>query len=145
MVLVAACGSDGPTSDPSAVDDDPCALVTPETVAEVFGGESATGAPGTARNCTFTIEGGVSPGANVFHYGSADQWDGVKSGYEENRGGVTDVSGVGVEAYQPNDVGPYELVVRTDDVIFAVAVLTGTGSPEIEAAIVELAKAIAGD
>jgi hypothetical protein len=58
---------------------------------------------------------------------------------------VTDVSGVGVEAYQPNDVGPYELVVRTDDVIFAVAVLTGTGSPEIEAAIVELAKAIAGD
>jgi hypothetical protein len=41
-------------------------------------------------------------------------------------------------------VGPYELVVRTDDVIFAVAVQSGGGGPEVEEAIVALANEIAG-
>jgi hypothetical protein len=68
----------------------------------------------------------------------------VKTGYEENRGGVTDVPGVGDEAYQPNDAGPYEIVVRAGDVIFAVAVQTGSGGPEVEAALLDLAGAIAG-
>ena len=80
----------------------------------------------------------------MFHYGPSSQWDGVKSGYEDNRGGVTDVAGIGDEAYQPNDVGPYEIVVRSGDVIFAVAVQTGTGGPEVEAAILDLAGVIAG-
>jgi hypothetical protein len=124
--------------------DDPCALVSAETVAEAFGGTSAEGVPGPARNCSFTVEGGIAPTVEVFHFGSAADWDGVKAGYEENRGGVTAVSGVGEDAYQPNDVGPYELVVRTDDVIFAVAVQSGGGGPEVEGAIVALANEIAG-
>ncbi len=67
----------------------------------------------------------------------------MKAGYEENRGGVTAIPGLGEEAYQPNDVGPYEVVVRSGDVIFAVAVQEGQGGPEVEAAILDLAAAIA--
>jgi hypothetical protein len=121
-----------------------CALVPAGTVAAVFGGASASGEPGIARNCTFTIDGGLVPTVEVFHYGSSADWEGVKAGYEENRGGVTAVEGVGEEAYQPNDVGPYEIVVRSGDIIFAVAVQTGGGGPEVEAAILELAGEIAG-
>jgi len=124
--------------------DDPCALVTPEIVAAVFGGASASGEPGIARNCPFILVDGLAPSVEVFHYGPSSQWDGVKSGYEENRGGVTEVPGIGEEAFHPNDVGPYEIVVRSGDVIFAVAVQSGPGGPDVEAVILELAGAIAG-
>ena len=127
----------------TASGEDPCALVTPEVVASTFGATSASGEPGVARNCHFTIDGGVARSVEVFHYGSSAGWDGVKQGYEDNRGGVTAVD-VGDEAYQPNDVGPYEIVVRSGDIIFAVAVQEGTGGPEVEAAILGLAGAIAG-
>ena len=123
--------------------EDPCALVTAEVVASTFGAASASGEAGVARNCHFTIDGGVAPSVEVFHYGPSAGWDGVKQGYEENRGGVTTVD-VGDEAYQPNDVGPYELVIRSGDVIFAVAVQEGQGGPDVEAAILGLATAIAG-
>jgi hypothetical protein len=132
------------TSMAEASAEDPCALATPEEVAAAFGATSASGEPGIARNCTFTIEGGLVSTVEVFHYGSSADWAGVKAGYEENRGGVTAVEGVGEEAYQPNDVGPYEIVVRSGDIIFAVAVQTGGGGPEVEAAILELAGEIAG-
>lgn len=131
------------TAAQSPTSDDPCSLATPETVAEAFGAASASGEAGVARNCHFTIDGGVAPSVEVFHYGSSASWDGVKQGYEDNRGGVTAVA-VGEEAYQPNDVGPYEIVVRSGDVIFAVAVQQGLGGPEVEAAILDLAGAIAG-
>ena len=171
VVLLVSCGGSGsttstgspddgatvPVTDPSStttgpatstsgetVADDPCALVAPEDVASAFAASSASGEAGIARNCSFTIVDGVAASVEVFHYGSSSQWDGVKSGYEDNRGGVTDVPGIGDEAYQPNDVGPYEIVVRSGDVIFAVAVQTGTGGPEVEAAILDLAGVIAG-
>jgi hypothetical protein len=44
-----------------------------------------------------------------------------------------------VEMFQPNDVGPYEIVVLWGDIIFSVAVQSGGGGPEVEAAILELA------
>ena len=171
VVLLVSCGGSGsttstgspddgatvPVTDPSSttigsatstsgetVADDPCALVAPEDVASAFAASSASGEAGIARNCSFTIVDGVAASVEVFHYGSSSQWDGVKSGYEDNRGGVTDVPGIGDEAYQPNDVGPYEIVVRSGEVIFAVAVQTGTGGPEVEAAILDLAGVVAG-
>jgi hypothetical protein len=131
-----------PVADPSG--EDPCALVTPEQVAAAFGATSASGEPGIARNCTFTIEGGLAPTVEVFHYGSSGSWEGVKAGYEDNRGPLAAVEGLGEEAFHPGDVGPYEVVVRAGDVIFAVAVQTGGGGPEVEAAIIELAGEIAG-
>jgi hypothetical protein len=121
-----------------------CALVPPETVAAAFDATSASGEPGNARNCTFTLVDGLVPTVEVFHYGSSTDWEGVKAGFEENRGGVTEVPGVADEAFQPNDVGPYEIVVKYLDIIYSVAVQTGSGGPEVEAAILELATAIAG-
>jgi len=121
-----------------------CALVPAGTVAAAFDATSASGEPGIARNCTFTLVDGLVPTVEVFHYGSSTDWDGVKAGFEENRGGVTEVPGVGDEAFQPNDVGPYEIVVRYLDIIYSVAVQTGGGGPEVEAAILELATTIAG-
>jgi hypothetical protein len=56
---------------------------------------------------------------------------------------VTEVPGVGEDAFQPNDAAPYEIVVRYLDIIYSVAVFSG-GGPEVEAAILELASAIAG-
>ncbi|MGH8949407.1 MAG: hypothetical protein ACRDXF_11160 [Acidimicrobiia bacterium] len=121
-----------------------CALVPPDVVAVAFAATSASGAPGIARNCTFTLVDGLVPTVEVFHYGSSMDWDGLKTGFEENRGGVTEIPGIGDEAFQPNDVGPYEIVVRYLDIIYSVAVQTGTGGPEVEAAILELATSIAG-
>ena len=121
-----------------------CALVPAGTVAFIFAAASASGEPGIARNCTFTLVDGLVPTVEVFHYGPSTDWDAVKAGFEENRGGVTEVPGVGDEAFQPNDVGPYEIVVRYLDIIYSVAVQSGAGGPEVEAAILELATSIAG-
>ncbi len=121
-----------------------CALVPAGTVAFIFAAASASGEPGIARNCTFTLVDGLVPTVEVFHYGPSTDWDAVKAGFEENRGGVTEVPGVGDEAFQPNDVGPYEIVVRYLDIIYSVAVQSGGGGPEVEAAILELATTIAG-
>ncbi len=121
-----------------------CALVPPDIVAAAFDATSASGEPGTARNCTFTLVDGLVPTVEVFHYGSSTDWDGVKAGFDQNRGGVTEVPGVGDEAFQPNDVGPYEIVVKYLDIIYSVAVQSGGGGPEVEAAILELATSIAG-
>jgi hypothetical protein len=128
----------------AAAGEDPCVLVPAGTVASIFSATSASGAPGIARQCTFTLVDGLVPTVEVFHYGASSNWDLVKAGFEENRGGVTEVPGVGEEAFQPNDAGPYEIVVRYLDIIYSVAVLSGTGGPEVEAAILELATTIAG-
>ena len=115
-----------------------------ETVASIFAATPAIGAPGIARQCTFTLVDGLVPTVEVFHYGASADWDLVKAGFEENRGGVTEMPGVGEEAFQPNDAAPYEIVVRYLDIIYSVVVFSG-GGPEVEAAILELASAIAGD
>ena len=132
------------TTTAGASADDPCALVTPEEVAAVFAAGSASGEAGVARNCSFALVDGLAPSVEVFHYGSSSAWDGIRSGYEDNRGGITDVAAVGEEAYHPNDVGPYEIVVRSGDVVFAVAVQSGPGGADVEAAILVLAGVIAG-
>jgi hypothetical protein len=163
LLLAAACGGSpedtdttegGPdttvdtatttTGGPSGGDDDPCGLATPEMVAAAFGGTADEGVPGVARNCTFTITGGIDENVNVYHYGSADNWDGVRQGFEDNRGGTTDVPGLGDDAFYPNDQGPLELVARAGDVVFSVgANFFGPGGAEVEAALFDLAEAIA--
>ena len=124
--------------------DDPCGLVSADVVASIFGSTAASGEPGIARNCHFEIDDGVARSVEVFHYSSSDGWDDLREGYEDNRGGVTDVPGLGDSAFQPNDVGPYEIVVLAGDMIFAVAVQEGLGGEDVEAAIFDLAAAIAG-
>ncbi len=56
---------------------------------------------------------------------------------------MTEVQGVGDDAFQSNDAGPYEIVVKYLDIIYSVAVQSGSGRPEVTPAILELAGAIA--
>lgn len=78
------------------------------------------GVEGPARDCDFQISNGPVDNVQVFEFGPAAQFDGVRSGYEDNRGGTTDVTGVGDEAFYPGDVGPVTLVVKAAGQVFAV-------------------------
>lgn len=122
---------------------DPCNLATPEMVAAAFGGSSSAGVPGNARNCTFTLTGGSVPTVDVFYYGTAAEWDGIRAGFESNREGTTDVAGIGSQAFHPKDAGPTELVIVAGDTVYSVSGGFGA-SEEVNADVAELATAIAG-
>jgi hypothetical protein len=79
-------------------------------VAEVMGGTVDGETAGTAGSCDYEIQGGAAGGFPCSTYGPASEWDGIRGGYEENRGPLTDVSDVGDEAFNP-EVGETELVV----------------------------------
>jgi len=148
-VPVAACGGgsddDGVGGDDAADDGgevQPCDLADAEMVASVFDGTVAPGEPGSARNCSFEVSGGEVQSVDVYYYGPADDWDGVRSGFDQNRGGTTDVSGIGEAAFFPNDRGARELVVRTDELIFSITVFVFEPPPGIEDDVAALAQAI---
>jgi hypothetical protein len=74
------------------------------------------------------VQGPNATTVAVYYYGDRAIWSGMKSGYADNRGPLTDVAGVGDEAFHPGDVGPLELVVLAGDVAFAVGIVDGTGT-----------------
>jgi len=154
LVLSACGGGDGggasDSADPSSSDTggtptmtvSPCDLTTSETVAEVFGGTVAEGVEGQARNCEYTVEGGAAMLVEVYYFGTADEWDGIRDGYESNRGPLTPVD-LGDEAFYPSDLMQNEYVVLAGDTVFAVNVadFTTTIFPEVA----ELATIIADE
>jgi hypothetical protein len=107
----------------------PCDVASVELVAASFTGQVSDGVEGVARNCTYEIEGGEVLSVDVFYYGTDDGWDGTRSGFESNRGGTTDVEGIGDEAFYPNDAGPRELVVRSGGQIYSVTVFNALAEP----------------
>jgi hypothetical protein len=144
LLVVAGCGGNDSGDNGSGDSDDPCSLATTAMVADAFGGTVDEGEPGVARNCTFAIEGGAALNVDVYHYGSADSWDSLRSGFEDNRGGTTDVPGVGSAAFHPNDAGPSELVVRAGSIVFSVSTGAFGGlGPQSDAALLVLASEIA--
>jgi hypothetical protein len=120
-----------------------CDLAEPAQVGDIFGGTVTTEEPGVARNCHYPIEGGVSRSVEVYYYGTESEWPAIRATYEQTRGPLSDVTGIGDEAFHPADAGPYEVVVRAGGQVFAVGVVEGTGGPAVESAIAELATAIA--
>ncbi len=126
-----------------------CELTDSETVTDIFEGTASEGVPGSARNCRFELTGGEAESVSVFYFGAESSWDGVREGFEDNRGGTTGVSDIGDEAFYPNDVGPSSLVVRANGIIFEVSPLLPTTFPptepseELEADVAELARTIA--
>ena len=141
-LLVAACGGEtGGGGDVSS----PCDLADAAMVQLVFGGTVAEGSEGEARNCNFSIEGGPVESVDIFWFGSASSWDGVREGYVDNRGGVTDVSGIGDEAFYPNDSGPIGIVAHAGGEIFAITVFNAFAEPPPATPdlVSELAQAIA--
>jgi hypothetical protein len=155
ILVFAACG--GSSSDPvdGTVDSSdggsggsissPCDLADASLVSAHFAGTVADGVEGVARNCTFEISDGDVASVDVFYYGDASGWDGSKSGFESNRGGVTDVGGLGDAAFFPNDRGELELVVQAGGEIFSVTAYTNLAdlSPDDIASVSALAAAIA--
>ena len=63
---------------------------------------------------------------DVFWFGLASSWDGTRDGFVENRGGATDVSGIGDEAFYPNDSGPIEVVAHAGGEIFAITMFNAS-------------------
>ncbi len=126
-----------------------CQLTDAATVTATFEGTASEGVPGDARNCRFEITGGEAQSVSVFFFGADSSWDGVRQGFEDNRGGTTDVPGIGDEAFYPNDVGPSSLVVRANGIIFQVSPLLATTFPPavpsaaLEADVADLARTIA--
>ncbi|MGB8331957.1 MAG: hypothetical protein WCE62_17660 [Polyangiales bacterium] len=110
-----------------------------------FGVTASEGVPGNASNCEFDTPGGETGSVNVFYFGDDSGWEATRNGYEMNRGGTTDVPGVGEEAFYPNDFGPTELVVRANGIVFAVSAFTFFSEPSaaLAADVAELAQAIA--
>lgn len=99
----------------------PCDLANAAMVTAAFEGTAAEGVPGSNQDCRFAITAGEVNFVRVFYFGNPSVWDEVRRGYEDNRGGTTDVAGLGEVAFYPNDAGPAELVVRTANFNFAVA------------------------
>lgn len=126
LVSAAACNDGSEISSP-------CDLADAEMVGRFFEGAVAGGVEGEFFNCDFEIEGGGPVlTVTVFDYGKADDWGSTRQGFVDNRGGVTDVDGLGDEAFHPNDTGAAELVVRADDRIFSVTVFSGLEAPTVE-------------
>jgi hypothetical protein len=122
-----------------------CDLTEPEVVASVFGG-TASEEPGIAQNCSYALQGGTVDQVEVYYYGTGPAWDGVRQGYADNRGPLTDIAGVGSEAFHPGDVGELELVVLAGDVVFAVGLGIGLAAPnDVGDRVQELAQLIAAD
>lgn len=139
--MVAACGGD---SGGGGNISSPCDLADAAMVQSVFGGTSVEGSEGEARNCSFSIEGVPVSSVSVFWFGAASGWEGTRDGYADNRGGVTDMSGIGDAAFHPNDSGPIEVVAQAGGEIFAVSVYSFVEPPPGTPALVsELAQAIA--
>ena len=99
--------------------------------------------PASSRN------GGSPESSAPFANPVSSSWDGVRQGFEDNRGCTTDVPGIGDEALYPNDVGPSSLVVRANGIIFQISPLLETTFPPslpsaaLEADVAELARTIA--
>jgi hypothetical protein len=122
-----------------------CQLADADMVTSAFEGTADEGMPDIASNCRFELTGAEVDSVSVFYFGNATRWDGVRQGYDDNRGGTTDVSGLGDEAFYPNDVGPYSLVVQAEGIIFEVSVSVAfipMPSAELADSVRELAEAI---
>jgi len=115
-------------------------------VTAAFEGTASEGVPDIARNCRFEITGGEVDSVSVFYFGDDSLWEGVRQGFEDNRGGTTDVPGLGDEAFYPNNAGPYSLIVRANGIIFEVSVSVAFIMPSagLAADVEELARAIVG-
>jgi hypothetical protein len=147
LVIVAGCGGgDGGSGGGAGTGvESPCELADAALVQDVFGGTVAPGEEGVARNCEFVIEGGSVPKVNIYEFGPAAQFDGVRSGYEDNRGGTVDVAGIGDEAFYPKDTGPLSIIATAGGQNFSVNAFDAfEEAPRgTDALVEELAKRIA--
>jgi hypothetical protein len=156
LLLLGACEKDDnattpPTDDtPAAAGDDgglgdvsePCGLTEPNVVAEVFGGTVDGGEKPFSNLCSYELRGTTVEAVSVTRYGDRNSWSGLRDLFADQRGPLTDVPGVGKEAFNPGDVGDREILVLAGNVAFSVGVMgdtARTAGPQVT----ELARRIA--
>ena len=160
LLGIAACGAnDSPDSAPaaatspgaeaagpgsSAAPAEACDLTDAAKIQAVFGGEVGAGSPGHARDCVYAIDGGAATNVHVFYYGTAAELGGIKSGYEANRGPLSDLAGIGDAAFSPGDVGENEVVAQAGDTVFAVGI-SAIDAQHVTPEVKELARRVADD
>jgi hypothetical protein len=109
-------------NDPST---DPCLIAEPEMVEDAFGAETL-GELKIGVTCRYGLVGLSTQWVDVLWIGPANEWDQIKSQYDESRGGITEVDVLGKEGFHPGDHGVRDLIFRTDDNVYAVL---GFGGP----------------
>ncbi|MCZ4499691.1 MAG: hypothetical protein JWQ74_2244 [Marmoricola sp.] len=137
----ASSGSSG--SGAAAAAKSACEITSAATVQKVFGGTVPAGVPGQARNCEFKVAGGSPATVEVFAFGSAADFDSLKSGYADNRGPLQELPGIGESAFSPGDAGQNEVVVKAGGTVFAVSVVAL--SKKVDPRVKALASAIADE
>lgn len=122
----AVAGSDGEPG--------PCDIASTELVTAAFGGTVEVGIEGYADNCTYAISGGAGsvPKVDVFHLGSADQWEEIRRRDEETGGGTVDVEGIGDRAYQLGYHGVRDIIFQTGGEIYKVQAFGGATPEQLE-------------
>jgi hypothetical protein len=144
VVIPGRGGAGGPTPGEQA-----CEIVDADMVTAAFEGTASEGVPQDDASCEFELTGGgVVDDVDVFFFGDDSSWASSRGGFEEFRGGTTDVLGIGDEAFYPNDTGPTSLVVRARGFIFSVVARFNLGPfdmlpPTVAEDVAELARAIA--
>jgi len=125
----------------------PCDMVDPETVEDAFSFFDASvdrGIEGYAQNCTYWLDTESVPKIDVFHLGTADQWDRIRSGWEETGGGIVEVDGLGDAAYHPTVYhGENDLVFMIGDHVFSIVAWGGSTDETILTEMGEAVKALA--
>ena len=122
----AVAGSDGQLG--------PCDIASVESVTAAFGGTVEAGIEGYADNCTYAISGGAGsvPKVDVFHLGSADQWEEIRRRDEETGGGTVDLEGIGDRAYQLGYHGVRDIIFQTGGEIYKVQAFGGAAPEQLE-------------
>ncbi len=105
--------------------DDPCRIAEPGMVEDAFGAETL-GEMRIGVTCRYGLVGLSTQWVDVLWIGPADEWDQIKSEYDESRGGITEVDVLGAEGFHPGDHGVRDLIFRTGDNVYAVL---GFGGP----------------
>jgi hypothetical protein len=94
-------------------------------VEDAFGAETL-GELKIGVTCRYGLVGLSTQWVDVLWIGPANEWDQIKSQYDESRGGITEVDVLGKEGFHPGDHGVRDLIFRTDDNVYAVL---GFGGP----------------
>jgi hypothetical protein len=139
-----------PTVEVSGGELGPCDIASTELVTAAFGGTVEAGIEGYADNCTYWMSGGAGSVSkvDVFHLGSADQWEEIRNRDDETGGGTADVEGIGDRAYQLGYHGVRDVIFQTGGEIYKIVAFGGATPEQLEVvgpAVLSLASKIVAE
>ncbi len=137
---------------------DSCALATPQMVADAFAATSARAEPAETIQgdpiCRFRLTGGLVPNVYIWHHGSSDGWQQLLDRHStpplgEDRHVFEERNTIGDGSFYWRTSLLVRVGVRSDPIQYSVYVAISdirppVGGREIDAALIDLARAIAG-